>query len=223
VTWANALLILIQAVVAIGLLYQYLLLFAGGSRRERAGTSPHKSFLRFAIAIPAHNEAMVIGATVARLRQMDYPPELFDVHVVADHCDDDTASVARVAGAFAHERQDGPRGRKGFALEWLLNRILDDAKNYDAIVVFDADSQVMPDFLSIMDRALAGGASVVQGHHRIVNPSSSIFATLADADMRLNNRMRNQAKENLVIVMPSGAVVFQHMSHAFHIEISEYH
>jgi hypothetical protein len=38
---------------------------------------------------------------------------------------------------------------------------------------------------------------VVQGRHVIANPQASAFSTLADADMRLNNRIRNQAKENL--------------------------
>jgi len=153
--------------------------------------------LRFAVALPAHNEESVIGATIARLRQMDYPADQFDVHVVADHCADGTVQAARSAGAMVHERSEGPRGRKGYALAWLLTRLLHSPRHYDAVVVFDADSQVAPDFLSLMNRALATGAQVAQGRHVIANPEASVFATLADADMRLNNRIRNQAKENL--------------------------
>jgi cellulose synthase/poly-beta-1,6-N-acetylglucosamine synthase-like glycosyltransferase len=48
-----------------------------------------------------------------------------------------------------------------------------------------------------MNIALAQGARVVQGHHVIANPEASAFSALADGDMRLNNRMRNQVKENL--------------------------
>lgn len=152
---------------------------------------------RFAIAIPAHNEERVIGATVARLRQVDYAEDRFDVHVVADHCADATAQVARAAGAIVHERDEGLRGRKGYALAWLLERLLADSRRYDAVIVFDADSQVAPDFLAWMDGALAFGAQVAQGRHAIANPEASTFSALADADMRLNNRIRNQAKENL--------------------------
>jgi cellulose synthase/poly-beta-1,6-N-acetylglucosamine synthase-like glycosyltransferase len=185
-----------QVVIGVGLLYHYALLIAGGKPRCSTDDTDSKD-LRFAITIPAHNEQSVVGATVARIRQMNYDPEKFDVHIVADHCSDTTAQVARAAGALAHERSEGPRGRKGYALAWLLTRLLSSSKEYDAFVVFDADSQVDPDFLSVMNLALSTGAQVVQGRHVIANPSVSVFSALADADMRLNNRIRNQAKENL--------------------------
>jgi cellulose synthase/poly-beta-1,6-N-acetylglucosamine synthase-like glycosyltransferase len=190
--------LLLQAVVGAGLIYHYILLIAGGRPRRSAadGATPESS-LRFAVAVPAHNEEIVIGETVARLCLMDYPPDRFDVHVVADHCTDATTEVARLSGAIVHERFEGPRGRKGYALAWLLTRLLGSAKDYDAVVVFDADSRVAPDFLRLMNAALAGGVQVVQGRHVVANPQASVFSALADADMRLNNRMRNQAKENL--------------------------
>ncbi len=189
---------LAQIVLGAGLFYNYVLVAAGGRpRRSAAGGSGARSFLRFAVAVPAHNEESVIGATVTQLRQMDFPAEQFDVHVVADHCSDTTAEVARSAGAVVHERFQAPRGRKAFALQWLFTRLLSDPRDYDAIVVFDADSQVDPAFLKLMNIALAGGPRIVQGRHVIANPEASAFSALADGDMRLNNRMRNQAKENL--------------------------
>jgi cellulose synthase/poly-beta-1,6-N-acetylglucosamine synthase-like glycosyltransferase len=196
----NILAILLAAagvLIALGLAYHYGLLFAGrpGRRDTRGGNGC--SSLRFAIAIPAHNEASVIGASAQRLLELDYPKPQFDVHVVADYCTDTTAEVARAAGAEVHVRGDGPRGRKGFALDWLIRRLLADQRAYDAIVVFDADSRVDPQFLSAASRLLTHGALVVQGQHVISNPTTSLFTTLADADMRLNNRIRNQAKENL--------------------------
>jgi len=188
---------LISIVIAAGLAYLYLLLIAGRARpRDKAQADPVPA-LRYAIAIPAHNEAGVIGATVQRLRQMAYPPGLFDIHVVADHCTDDTAAVAEAAGAIAHGRNDPPAGRKGYAVDWLIRRLLTDPRRYDAIAIFDADSQADPRFLIEAGRVLAAGAQVVQGRHVISNPGAGRFAALADADMRLNNRIRNQAKENL--------------------------
>ena len=128
---------------------------------------------------------------------MAYPAGRFDVHVVADHCSDDTAAVAEAAGATVHVRGDEPRGRKGYAVDWLIRRLLADPRRYDAIAIFDADSQVDAGFLSAVAHRMADGARVVQGRHVIGNPGVSLFAALADADMRLNNRIRNQAKENL--------------------------
>jgi glycosyltransferase involved in cell wall biosynthesis len=50
------------------------------------------------VIIPAHNEARVIGRLLSRLLEQADPGE-FDVVVVANGCDDDTASVARGLGA----------------------------------------------------------------------------------------------------------------------------
>lgn len=191
---------LLDLIIAAGLIYHYVLLLAGRqsrspSPRELSTESPPQ--LRYALAIPAHNESGVIGRTVRRLLTLAYPADRFDVHVVADYCADDTAAVASAAGAQAHGRDEGMRGRKGYALDWLIRRLLADPRQYDAIVVFDADSQVDANFLLAVSDPLAEGAQVVQGRHIISNPATSLLTTLADADMRLNNRMRNQAKENL--------------------------
>jgi cellulose synthase/poly-beta-1,6-N-acetylglucosamine synthase-like glycosyltransferase len=182
--------------VGTGLLYHYLLLLAGGARSCTANAqSPLRH--RLAVVVPAHNEQAVIGRTVGHLLAQRYPRTQYDVHVVADHCEDDTANVARLAGAEVHVRTDTPCGRKGYALAWGLQRLLADPRDYDAFVIFDADSRPDPDCLAELQQALAKGVHSVQGRHVIANPDASLFAALADADMRLNNRIRNQAKTNL--------------------------
>ena len=188
---------LVEIGLSLDLAYLYLLLLAGKLPARRAASPEAGRCLRFAVAIPAHDEASVIGRTVSSLRHLDYPVHQFDVHVVADYCEDDTARIALDAGAIVHERHAGPRGRKSFALEWLLAALVQDPRRYEAIVVMDADSQVAPGCLRIFNEKLLAGAQVVQGRHVIVNPGASVFAALADVDMRLNNRIRNQAKENL--------------------------
>jgi cellulose synthase/poly-beta-1,6-N-acetylglucosamine synthase-like glycosyltransferase len=193
----DIILLLVTIAISAGLAYLYLLLIAGKPRATRPAANAGEPPLGFAIAIPAHNEAGVIGATVGQLRKLAYRADRFDVHVVADHCRDDTAAVAAAAGAEVHVRSDAPAGRKGYAVDWLIRRLLADPRRYDAIAVFDADSQVDARFLAEISPYLAAGAAVVQGRHVIANPGASRFAALADADMRLNNRIRNQAKENL--------------------------
>ena len=58
-------------------------------------------------------------------------------------------------------------------------------------------SRVDQQFLRQTNNVLNAGARVIQGRHVISNPSDGAFSALADADMRLNNRIRNQAKANL--------------------------
>lgn len=204
-------LLLLTAIIAAGLAYHYSLLIAGWSRISKKPPLNKETLFRFAIAIPAHNEAQVIAATVQRLRQMAYPADHFDIHVVADHCSDETAAVAQASGAEVHVRSEGLRGRKGYAVDWVVHRLLADPREYDAVAIFDADSQVDASFLIEVSRYLAAGAKVVQGRHMIANPDASRFAALADADMRLNNLIRNHAKENLGLSarLMGDAMVFQ--------------
>lgn len=187
---------LLQGTLFICLAYQYFLVLAS-IREPDHPTVDGVPSVRFAIAIPAHNEASVLAATLQELSQLDYPPELFDVHVVADHCTDNTAQVAQQGGAIVHERAVLPKGRKAYALQWLLDRILSGDVNYDAVVVFDADSRVERGFLTVMAGYLLSGALVLQGQHRIINPQDSFLASMAAVDMRLNNRLRNQGRSNL--------------------------
>jgi cellulose synthase/poly-beta-1,6-N-acetylglucosamine synthase-like glycosyltransferase len=176
----------------------YLLLLALASiRRPPPPTLSHRQpSIRFAITIPAHDEEAVIEATVQRLRALDYPTDLFNIHVVADHCSDSTAALARSAGAIVYERDTGPRSGKGAALNWLFEQIMarDDC---DAIVVFDSDTQVDSMFLRVMDARLAQGEQVVQGQHVISNPESGWFPALTWAMFLVDNRYGNLGRTNL--------------------------
>ncbi len=176
----------------------YLVLLATASIRSSGPKQTDKQLPthRFIIAIAAHNEADVIAATVQRLRTLDYPSEFFSIHIVADHCSDDTAELARQAGAVVHERNEGPRSGKGAALSWLFQRILSGNEG-DAIVIFDADTQVESQFLRVMDARLKQGDQVIQGQHVISNPDSGWFPALTWAMFLIDNRFQNLGRTNL--------------------------
>ncbi|MFZ1396926.1 MAG: glycosyltransferase family 2 protein [Candidatus Promineifilaceae bacterium] len=151
---------------------------------------------RFVITLPAHDEEAVIGATVQRLRNLDYPANLFTVHIVADHCADGTAVAAREAGAIVHERNEGPRTGKGAALTWLFQRVLAN-DTCDAVIIFDADTRVDAQFLRIMDARLAQGDPVIQGQHIISNPDAGWFPALTWAMFLVDNRFQNLGRDSL--------------------------
>jgi len=191
-----ALLGLVQGVLLFCLFYQYLLA-ASSIKQPDLPSMSRGPAIRFAVAIPAHDEASVLPATLAQLQQQEYPRDLFDIHVVADHCADDTASVVQQLGGIAHERNSLPKGRKAYALQWLLEQILASDSPYDAVAIFDADSRVSVDFFRVMAAHLEAGSQVLQGQHVVSNPQDSPLAALAAVDMRLNNRLRNQSRRNL--------------------------
>jgi cellulose synthase/poly-beta-1,6-N-acetylglucosamine synthase-like glycosyltransferase len=152
--------------------------------------------LRFTIAIPAHNEANVITATINKLRQMDYPEELFNICVVADCCSDKTAELARQAGAVVYDRTEGPKTGKGAALSYLFEQILSEDQS-DAVIVFDADTQVDPNFLKYMEFHLLQGEQAIQGNHIIRNPDDGWFPALTWAMFMIDNRYQNLGRSNL--------------------------
>jgi cellulose synthase/poly-beta-1,6-N-acetylglucosamine synthase-like glycosyltransferase len=197
--WAN-LSITLSALLFLLLLFPvgYLLLLAAGAIRSGSlprtqGRSPSTRFL---IVIPAHNEASVIKATIDRLHALDYPAHLFSVHIIADHCSDQTAEAARHAGVTVHERNEGPRSGKGAALSWIFQRTLE-TEQCDAVVIFDADTRVDPHFLRVMDWRLAHGDPVIQGQHIIRNPDHGWYPSLVWAMFVIDNRFQNLGRSNL--------------------------
>ena len=128
---------------------------------------------KFMAVIPAHNEESVIKNLVDSLQEQDYPRELYDIYVIADNCTDNTAQVAREAGAIVYERYHVSKKTKGHALDWFLQQKIEENAPYDAFFVFDADNIVDPDFIKNMNKKLCQGEEVVQGYRDIKNPTDS--------------------------------------------------
>ena len=89
------------------------------TRKFKAAKKKHK----YAILIAARNEKYVIGNLLDSIKKQDYPSDLLTTFVVADNCTDNTAEIARKHGAICYERFDDEHKTKGFALEYLLDRI----------------------------------------------------------------------------------------------------
>jgi cellulose synthase/poly-beta-1,6-N-acetylglucosamine synthase-like glycosyltransferase len=111
------------------------------------------------LLIPAHNEAAVLGETLTVLRGR--MPREMGLVVIADNCQDDTAGIARRAGAEVLERHDNSRRGKSFALafaaEWIKR------SPSEIVLVLDADCTPEPGALeriastvSLLDRPVQG-------------------------------------------------------------------
>lgn len=98
------------------------------------------------IVIPAHDEALVIAATLASLS--DATAGAHRVLVVADNCVDDTASIARAAGADVIERKDNARRGKGFALDFAARHLEFAAP--EVVVILDADCRIDGKSLAVL-------------------------------------------------------------------------
>jgi cellulose synthase/poly-beta-1,6-N-acetylglucosamine synthase-like glycosyltransferase len=95
---------------------------------------------RVTVLIPAHNEEVGIHETIQSIQ-----PQLTSADrlvVIADNCTDETAAIARAAGATVFERDDSVQRGKGYALDYGLRQL--DAEPPDVVVMMDADCNVHP-------------------------------------------------------------------------------
>lgn len=158
----------LQIIIFLFTVYYFLIGICGMWRRkENKILTPQKSF---AVIVAAHNEQAVIGQLIDNLQNLEYPKELYDIFVVADNCEDDTARIARAKGAIVCERTNDTEKGKGFALEWMFKELFAMERQYDAVTVFDADNLVHPRFLLEMNNRLCKGDKVIQGYLDAKNP-----------------------------------------------------
>lgn len=161
-------------VLVVTLLYAYqgvycLLGFLRWSARD---SRPSTRLRRYAALISARNEEGVIPELIASLKRQNYPTDLLDIYVVADNCTDDTAGAAERAGAKVYRRFDHAHVGKGYALDYLWHKLVEDELEplYEGYFIFDADNIVHPNFVSEMNRTFDhGDFTAVTGYRNSKN------------------------------------------------------
>ena len=188
--WRNALnlaLILLQSVTALFGAYQIVFsVFGLVYRPKRTGSAAQK---RFAVLVAAHNEESVIGPLLENLKHLDYPDDMYDIYVIADNCSDGTADIARRHGVHVAERTTDTDRGKGYAIRWMLERLYHSPQPCDAVVMFDADNLVSPNFLQVMNDRLMDGKRVIQGYLDSKNPFDSWVSVSMAISYWYTNRM----------------------------------
>jgi hypothetical protein len=124
---------------------------SSGRRKMIVPQSPMGA--RVAVLVPAHDEAAGIAAALATiLPQLRLNDRLL---VVADNCSDDTAGVARAAGAEVLERRDEERRGKGWALAAGIDALA--ARPPDVVIIVDADCHVSAGAIELLREAALEG------------------------------------------------------------------
>lgn len=117
----------------------------------------------YAVIIPGRNEGKVIGQLIDSIRNCDYDQSKIRIFVIADNCTDNTAEVARKAGATVFERFNKEEIGKGYAVDFLLKKIHETEPDYlpEGWFVFDADNLLHKDYIKEMNKAFDAGEEVV--------------------------------------------------------------
>lgn len=179
----------------LGAYYFTISLFAFVPKRNRPVVNDKNH--DFALVVAAHNEEQVITNMVESLTKLDYPKDKYSIFVIADNCTDNTAQLARDAGAEVFERFNDVEKGKGFALEWMFDKIYKMDRKYDSIVIFDADNIVDKDFLYHINEQNKRGFKVVQGYIDSKNPNDSWVSYSYSLGFWSTNKLFQQSRYNL--------------------------
>ncbi|MBC8014942.1 MAG: glycosyltransferase family 2 protein [Sporomusaceae bacterium] len=185
----------LQIIIVFFTLYYFIIAFFGMWRRNESKIMTPKN--TFAIIVAAHNEEQVIRHLVENLQVLKYPRELYDIFVVADNCKDNTAKIARAAGAIVYERFNLEERGKGYAMEWMFAKLFKLQRNYDGVIIFDADNLVHVNFLLEMNNRLCKGEKVIQGYLDAKNPDDTWISGTFAISFWVVNHIWHLAKYNI--------------------------
>ncbi len=158
---------------------------------------PAKNKHKYAILIAARNEKNVIGNLLDSINKQDYDMNYVTTFVVADNCTDDTAEIARSHGAICYERFDNEHKTKGYALEFLLDRIEEDygRMSFEGYFIFDADNLLNTDYISRMNDSFDEGCKIITSYRNTKNFDenwiASTYALHWIRSIRANHRARS--------------------------------
>jgi cellulose synthase/poly-beta-1,6-N-acetylglucosamine synthase-like glycosyltransferase len=161
---------------------------SGSGREQTANAIP-----ALAIIVPAHNEELLVGRSVASLRAA--ATHATRILVVAHNCTDSTAAKAAEAGGEVLVFNDPNAKGKGFALRHGFEHAL--ASGAGAVMVVDADSTVSANMVRSVLSAFESGARVVQCRYEMFSTTERSSTRLAALAFRGFNVIRPRGRERL--------------------------
>ncbi len=141
------------------------------------------------IMIPAHNEQDVIAETVENVLKMTY--EKYEVIVIDDRSEDDTALVLKSLEDKYKNVKALIRDPESFpGKSAVLNEALALAKG-EAILVFDADARMNPDFLTeLVPHLEKDNVGAVQARKVVINRNENFLTRCQDNEYALDNHFQ---------------------------------
>ena len=141
------------------------------------------------VMIPAHNEQDVIEKTVENILAMDY--EKFEVILIDDRSKDNTAAKLKELEAKYDKVKAVIRDKNAFpGKSAVLNDVLPLSKG-EAILVFDADARVKPDFLTkLIPHLEKETVGAVQARKVIINREENFLTRCQDNEYALDTHFQ---------------------------------
>ncbi|MDN5200200.1 glycosyltransferase family 2 protein [Fulvivirgaceae bacterium BMA10] len=169
------------------------LLSIAGNFRSKPNHPSSENKLRFAVLIPGYMEDEVIVEVAKEALKQKYPSAFYEVIVIADSFAPSTLQELqqlpiRVIEVFFDN------STKSKSINKALEQI--DDRNFEAVVILDADNLMAVDFLCCVNKAFQAGYKVVQGHRTAKNRNTP-FAILDAANEEINNHIFRKGQRAL--------------------------
>jgi cellulose synthase/poly-beta-1,6-N-acetylglucosamine synthase-like glycosyltransferase len=145
------------------------------------------------VVILARDEETILHRTISNLLPLLQPGDR--LNVVADHCRDQTALVAKQLGATVYRRSGGLAG-KGRALGWWLERTRD-FQPRAGVIVFDADSRTSSPALQALRSRLRAGQQAIQSRVIPVVTGTNPIPVLAALSEEVEQAVFDVARQQL--------------------------
>lgn len=210
----GAILLVLISITTLMMLYVVLLGLKGygKAKRDYEMIAPKARFL---ILVAAHNEEAVIASAVEDLRKITYDKDKFDIYVVNDNSTDGTEAECKRIGVnyintgeklFPREGVGKPGGLQ-YALRALGFENV--KKNYDLVMILDADNHVDPFILDEVNSQWFGKGKpeAIQCYLDSKNFDNSISLGYASAYV-IGNRFFQLAKYRLGLPNSIGGTGF---------------
>lgn len=151
------------AYLAISGIYQLVLALAAQTK-DTCNHEPTAHQNRFLMLVPAYKEdAVIVHSTKANMAlRYQYPTDLFDYVVISDGLKNETNEALEQLGAKVVKVSF----EKSTKVKALKAAIKSEAKDYDGVVILDADNQVPVNFLYKANDYLNQGHVAIQGQRK---------------------------------------------------------
>nr|WKN35510.1 glycosyltransferase [Tunicatimonas sp. TK19036] len=169
---------------ALTVIYTAFFSLAGKLKRSKQ-ISDSANKANIAILIPAYKEDAVIVSVAKSLLDLDYPIENYTVFVIADHLKESTMATLREFNIKVVP-VNFDVSTKAKSLNYCLDKI--DEREYDLVLICDADNVLSKSFLNKVNNAFQKGYKAIQGR-RVAKNVDSDYAILDGASEIINNHI----------------------------------
>ena len=146
---------------------------------------------KFLILYPAYKEDLVIINAVKQFLQQKYPKELYIVTVISDHMQPETnEQLGKLPITLLQPTFE--KSSKAKAMQFAIDMV---KKEFDNVVILDADNVVRPEFLSQLN-VLCYVYDAIQCHRCAKNANNDV-AVLDGASEEINNTIFRKAHNRL--------------------------